>query len=101
VSGDLVRVHLVLKREALEDLERLVRYRHGGRSRSEVVREAISWLRAKEAAWLLRARRQEELQAKALAELEAARGMGAIERQRLREEEALSAALRIVDGAAE
>lgn len=97
---DLVRIHLVLDREALEDLERLMRFRHGEVSRSEVVREAIRWLRAKEASWLLRARHQEELQERRRAELEAARGMGAIERERLAEEETLRRALLIVEKAA-
>ena len=52
-----IRVVVYLDRAALEDLEDLIHYRHGHNSRSAVVREAIMWLRAKEAGWLLRAER--------------------------------------------
>jgi hypothetical protein len=48
-----------------------MRYRHGISSRNQVVREAIGWLRAKEAAWLIRARRQEERRRRDAEELEA------------------------------
>jgi Arc/MetJ-type ribon-helix-helix transcriptional regulator len=53
----------------LADLELLVNYRHGPHSRSAVVRRAVERLFGKEAAWLIRARRAEQLRRQAEAEL--------------------------------
>jgi hypothetical protein len=50
-----------LDRRSLEELEVIIEYRHGRKSRSAVVREAVDWLLTKEAGWLLRRRRQDEL----------------------------------------
>jgi hypothetical protein len=57
---EFVRVTVVLERSAVEDLEVMVRYRHRGATRSDVVRHAVMWLRAKEAVWLLRIKASEE-----------------------------------------
>jgi hypothetical protein len=83
-----------LDEAALEDLELLVRYRHGGQSRSAVVRGAVDWLRAKEAGWLMRSRHQAQLRAQEAAELEAA--LSAPERERLEAEELLDAAIDVI-----
>lgn len=66
----MVRVVVYLKRRAIEDLELLMRYRHDVRSRSEVVREAVLALRAREAAFLMRARDNDERRRRKAAELE-------------------------------
>lgn len=69
-----VSVHVVLDRRQLEDLELLVRYRHGERhSRSAVIRRAVGWYLAKEAVWLVRQRRAEAARQARAAELERAR----------------------------
>lgn len=81
-TGPLVRVVVYLERAAIEDLELIRRYRHGPQSRSEVVREAVSWLRAKEARWLLGARRQAERREREAAELQAARERSWEQRER-------------------
>jgi Arc/MetJ-type ribon-helix-helix transcriptional regulator len=65
--SDFVRVTLVLDRRVLEDLELLLEHRHGARSRSEVVREAIRWLRAREAASIVQLRGIQERKADAAA----------------------------------
>ncbi|HWE07808.1 MAG TPA: hypothetical protein VG325_00545 [Solirubrobacteraceae bacterium] len=90
----LVRVVVWLDAAALEDLELLARYRHGGQSRSAVVRGAVDWLRAKEAAWLMRSRRQHELRAQEAAEL--AQALSAPERERLEAEALLDAAIDVI-----
>lgn len=69
----LVRVVVYLEQRALEDLELIARHRHGPRSRSQIVREAIDWQLAKEAGWLLGARRQRARRRREAAELAAAR----------------------------
>ena len=73
----------------------LINYRHGTRSRSQVVREAIMWLRAKEAGWLLRARRHEQLEAERAAKLEAALKHNRQERDRQATEHTVESALAI------
>ena len=93
--SDRVRVVVYLDRAALEDLELLVGYRHGVSSRSEVVRQAVMWLRAKEAAWLLRARSYERHQAARLAEDERARKLSREERERVDEQAAIAEAVRL------
>jgi len=67
-----VRVVLLLDRDALADLDLMIRYRLGPRSRSELVREAISWWRAKNAAWIIRAHAIDERRARLAAEEERA-----------------------------
>jgi hypothetical protein len=54
--GELVRSVLWLRRGQIEDLELLVRHRQPGATRSEVVRGAVTWLLAREAMALIRAR---------------------------------------------
>jgi Arc/MetJ-type ribon-helix-helix transcriptional regulator len=54
--SQLVRVVVYLERGALEDLELLIRDRDPWASRSEIVRQAVSWLRARRAADLVRLR---------------------------------------------
>lgn len=49
-----VRVVVTLDRGQLEDLETIVRYRRPKANRSEVVREAIRWLLAREALQIVR-----------------------------------------------
>jgi len=68
-----VRVELQLDGDVLEDLELLRHYRHGHATRSEVVREAIGWLRAREAAWLIRAHEAQRNRRQREQELERAR----------------------------
>lgn len=99
--SELIRVTLLLDRDALEDLERIVRYRHGPASRSSVVREAVMWLRAREAAHLLAQHDNEERRARERAELEARRALGAVERQRLAVEDQVARALGITGRTAE
>jgi hypothetical protein len=96
----LVRVVVYLDVDELRDLELLVRHRRGGASRSAVVRRAVGYLRAKEAAWLVRARAAEERRAREAAELAAARAMSGEDRERLTVENTVAEALTIVRGAA-
>lgn len=81
-AAPLVRVVVYLERRAVEDLELLMRYRHGVASRSQAVREAVLAMRAREAAYLVRARGQEERRRQEAAELEAARSLSREERER-------------------
>ena len=90
-----VRVELLLDDGVLEDLELLRRYRHGPESRSQVVREAIDWLRAKEAAWLIRAQRAERRRQQRERELELARRLPRETRDRADVEELVEEALAI------
>jgi hypothetical protein len=93
-----VQVRLTLDLAAVEDLELLVRYRHGVTSRSAIVREAIDWLRSKEAAWLIRARRAEAQRLERRTELDRARSLPREERDRLDAQAQLDEALRIARG---
>ena len=90
-----VRVELLLDGGVLEDLELLRRYRHGPESRSQVVREAIDWLRAKEAAWLIRAERAERKRRERERELELARRLPRETRDRVDAEQLVAQALAI------
>jgi hypothetical protein len=92
----LVRVVVYLELVALEDLELLVRYRRGGSTRSAIVREAIGWLRAREAAWLIRAKRQEELQARRATEDARAVAIARADRDRMAVEQLVDQAVVIV-----
>jgi hypothetical protein len=78
-----IPVTVWLDEAELVDLELLVRHRHGPHSRSAVVRLAVEWLCAKEAGWLVRARRAEERRRQAEAELQAALRTPREERDRL------------------
>jgi hypothetical protein len=93
-----VRVVVVLDRAALEDLEVMVRHRHRGASRSEVVGHAVMWLRAKEATWLLRIKAAEERAAR-LAEEERRRvAFDRGEWERVKEEASVADAVQWVTG---
>jgi hypothetical protein len=92
----LVRVVVYLELTALEDLELLVHYRRGGSTRSAIVREAISWLRAREAAWLIRTKRQQQLQTRRAAEDARALAMARADRDRIAVEQLVDQALAIV-----
>jgi hypothetical protein len=91
----LVRVVVYLELTALEDLELLVHYRRGGSTRSAIVREAISWLRAREAAWLIRAKHQERVQARRAAEDARALAIARADRDRIAVEQLVDQALAI------
>lgn len=54
--SEVVKVLITLDRGQLEDLELIGQYRHGQRSRSVLVREAVSWMLAREAMSLVRYR---------------------------------------------
>jgi Arc/MetJ-type ribon-helix-helix transcriptional regulator len=58
----LVRVVVYLERRALEDLELLVRWRGLGRSRSEIVRDAVRSALAHHASHVIRLRRRQQRQ---------------------------------------
>lgn len=94
-ESPLVRVVVYLELAALEDLELLVRYRRGGATRSAVVREAIDWLRARHAAWLIRAKRQERVQARRAAEDARAVAITGADRDRIAVEQLVDQALAI------
>lgn len=96
----LVRVVVYLPQRAIEDLELLRLYRHGRESRSQVVREAVMWLRAREAAWILSQRRAQAKRERERAELEAMRGQGAIERKRQTDEDRVDEAVDVVSRSA-
>lgn len=51
-----VRIVVWLDAQAVDDLADIIAFRRGRQSRSAVVREAVTWLLAKQAAWLLRER---------------------------------------------
>lgn len=58
--GRLVKVTLRLDADVLDQLDTIVTHRRGSSiSRAQLVREACSWLLAKEAAWLHRHHAQE------------------------------------------
>jgi hypothetical protein len=92
-EAPLVRVVVYVDQGALEDLELLVRYRFGPRSRSAVVREAIGWLRAKEASWLLEARRRARVDRERADREAVEASRPREERERLEAEEAVASAL--------
>lgn len=94
-DAPLVRVVVYLELTAVEDLELLVRYRRGGSTRSAIVREAISWLRAREAAWLIRAKRQKQLQARRAAEDARAATIARADRDRMAVEQLVDQATAI------
>ncbi|HEX4345667.1 MAG TPA: hypothetical protein VHZ31_08905 [Solirubrobacteraceae bacterium] len=56
-----------LDRERVDELQRIASYRHGRQTRSAVVREAVTWLLAREAAYLLRQRQRDREDADRLA----------------------------------
>jgi hypothetical protein len=87
-----------LDRKAVEDLQLLARYRHGEASRSATVRRAVEWLLAKEAAWLTRERRAEQLRQDAAAELRRALALPRDERERLDREATIAGAVKIARG---
>jgi hypothetical protein len=93
-AAPMVRVVVYLERRAIEDLQLLVRYRHGAGSRSEIVREAVLAMRAREAAYLVRARRWEERRRREAAERDCSRS----ERDQLAELELVAEAVRIASG---
>lgn len=90
-----VRVVLLLDRDALADLDLMISHRLGPRSRSELVREAIGWWRAKNAAWIIRARSIDERRARLAAEEERAIRVTRAERDREAAQVTLEQARRI------
>jgi hypothetical protein len=96
VTEPRIRVVVYLEPRALEDLELLVRYGRGPHTRSAIVREAIDWLRAKEAAWLLGYRRQAERRQRERDELDAARKLPREDRDRNDRERVIAQAVAIV-----
>lgn len=100
-AAPLVRVVVYLERSAIEDLELIMRYRHGVGSRSQVVREAVMAMRAREAAYLARARAQRERRRQEAADLEAARSSTREERERASTEELVAGAVAIARGEAD
>jgi len=94
-AAPLVRVVVYLERQAVADLELLMRYRHGVTSRSQIVREAVLAMRAREAVYLVRARAQEERRRREVADLEAALALPREERDRAESEAVVAQALAI------
>jgi hypothetical protein len=95
---DRVRVVVYLDRRALEDLALIVAHRHGAEgpwTRSAVVRRAVAWYLAKEADWLVRQRRAEQLRRRQTEELEALRAIPREERERLHREQLIRLAVAI------
>jgi hypothetical protein len=92
---ELVRVTLRLDRRALDDLAVLLEHRHSPKSRSAVVREAITWLRAREAASIVQLRGIESRKAEAAQREAEAVGYSRQERDERDQEHELDAALEI------
>lgn len=93
--SEQVKVLITLNRGQLEDLELLGRYRHGQRSRSILVREAVGWLIAREAMSLVRYRDAEVRRRRREAEEARALIVPSSERQRQQLQETLAEARRI------
>ncbi|WP_249009663.1 hypothetical protein [Conexibacter sp. DBS9H8] len=81
---------------ALEDLELLVRDRDPHASRSEIVRQAVSWLRARRAEDLVRLRAVQQRRAAQAAEDARALMLSRQDRDRAQAEDTLTAALAII-----
>jgi len=96
--AERIKVHVVLERHQLEDLELLVRHRHGAHSRSAVIRLAVRWYLAKEAEWLIRERGAEQHRREREAELERARTTPREERDRLDGQARIRTAVEIAGG---
>ena len=97
--SETVKVLVSLNRGQIEDLELIGRYRHGQRSRSVLVREAVGWLLAREAMSLVRYRdtenrrkQREALEAQALI-------ISSTERERRQLQDTLNEARRIATSA--
>jgi Ribbon-helix-helix protein, copG family len=93
-----VQVRVTLDESQLERLELIVAYRRGKRTRSAVVREAIEWQLAKEAAWLLRAQAA-SAERDRRAQLAKQANEPPIERRAIADREAIEAALRVIESA--
>ena len=91
-----IRVVVWLDAGSLERLETIVRHRRGPRSRSAVVREAVGWLLAREAAWLLRQQAAEDGRRRREADLQLALAIPRQQRDELDVQAAIAAALRLV-----
>jgi hypothetical protein len=76
----LVRVVVYVEPHALEQLQLLVRYRFGPRSRSAIVRQAITSELARHAAMIIRYRRRQEREQREAAELQRATELSVEER---------------------
>jgi hypothetical protein len=87
-----IRVDVYLDADAVADLELFVAYRRGKLTRSAVVREAVDWLRAKEAEWLVGRRRYEQLRRVEVERDEIARTTSWAERDRRAQEDKLERA---------
>ena len=98
-SADLVRVVVLVERQALDDLRLIAEFRYGGRvSRSAVISESVRWLRAREARNLVRWHRI-EAERRARAELDAqALALSREQRDELAAERTLHAARAIATG---
>lgn len=95
--GELVAVTVRLERGALEDLRALCRHHYGDRSRSEVIRRAVSLLLAREAVQVLRAHDIDRRRAERAAEEERAIVFARADRDREQAEASLSSALAIAN----
>lgn len=96
--SQLVRVSVRLELGALEDLELLMRYRHPGLSRAAVIREAVTWLRAREAASLVRYRDVDDRRRRRAREEARALALSRQERDQGDAADRLAAALAIARG---
>ena len=93
--NETVKVLVTLYRGQLEDLELIGRYRHGERARSLIVREAVSWMLAREAMSLVRYRDCEERRRQKEAEEARALIISSTERERQKLQDILAEARRI------
>ncbi len=94
-----VRAVVVLRRGQIEDLELLVRHRNPKANRSQIVRDAVGWLLAREAMQLIRARDIESRQAEREAREAEAIAYSRREREARDQERELSLARAIVKAA--
>jgi hypothetical protein len=93
--NEMIKVLITLNRGQLEDLELIGRYRHGQRSRSVLVREAVGWLVAREAMSLVRYRDAEVKRKQREAEEARALIISSTERERQKLQDTLAEARRI------
>jgi len=96
--GQLVRVEVELELGSVEQLQQLLEYRHGEKTLDEVVREAVTWLLAREARSIVELQGIQARRAEAVRRENEAIAHTRAERDVVDQEHVLEQALSIVAG---